>query len=112
MQCHFCNNQHENLRCERGSTINIEVKEAPTQQEIVREFVCRCSNCIQEYAASTHELFTRHPREVRETYCTHMIRTLKYAVSKGKDTVCATLHAFFPFLFAHVEDESTKKKQL
>ena len=24
MQCHFCNNQHENLRCERGSTVNLE----------------------------------------------------------------------------------------
>jgi uncharacterized membrane protein YdbT with pleckstrin-like domain len=77
----------------------------PSTMDVLQTAYCHCSRCIKQYTESTHELFVRHPRDHHHvSYCTHLMTTLRHAV-------CTTVHAFFPFLFEHIDDFLEKSPQ-
>ena len=44
-------------------------------------------------------IFTKHPKEVGETYLEHMWNALRYSFTFLLLVVVAFIHAIFPFLF-------------
>ena len=44
-------------------------------------------------------IFTKHPKEVGETYFEHMYNALRYAVTFLLLFFVALIHSIFPFLF-------------
>ena len=43
-------------------------------------------------------IFTKHPKEVNETYFQHMCCAFKFHCTLLKLSMCALIHAIFPFL--------------
>ena len=44
-------------------------------------------------------IFTKHPKEVGETYLEHMVTALIYSITVLFLFVVALIHSIFPFLF-------------
>ena len=54
-------------------------------------------------------LFTKHPKEVNETYLQHMWCALKFSITLYYLSYIALVHAIFPFLFKTTASEGIKK---
>ena len=46
-------------------------------------------------------IFTKHPKEVNETYLEHMWCAIKFSFKLEYLAFCAFIHAIFPFLEVH-----------
>ena len=44
-------------------------------------------------------IFTKHPKEVGETYLEHMYNAVRYAFTFLLLSITALIHSIFPFLF-------------
>ena len=53
--------------------------------------------------------FTKHPKDVNETYVEHMWCAIKFAVKLECLAFCALVHAIFPFWFEHTASNGIKE---
>ena len=53
--------------------------------------------------------FTKHPKEVGETYFEHMWCAIKFSVKLECLACCAFIHAIFPFLCETTASDGIKK---
>ena len=53
--------------------------------------------------------FTKHPKEVNETYFEHMCCAMKFHCTLLKLSLCALIHAVFPFLFEQTGGDEIEK---
>ena len=54
-------------------------------------------------------IFTKHPKEVNETYLEHMWCALKFACKLEYLSCCALIHAIFPFLCETTASDGIKE---
>ena len=54
-------------------------------------------------------IFTKHPKEVDETYFEHMCCAFKFHYTLLRLSLCALVHAIFPFLCVTTASEGIKK---
>ena len=52
--------------------------------------------------------FTKHPKEVNETYFEHMKCAFKFFYTLLGLSIAALVHAIFPFLFKHTASSGIK----
>ena len=53
--------------------------------------------------------FTKHPKEVNETYLEHMWCALKFSFKLEYLALCAFIHAIFPFLCETTASDGIKE---
>ena len=53
-------------------------------------------------------IFTKHPKEVNETYLQHMCCAFKFHYTLLRLSLCALVHAIFPFLFKTTASDGIK----
>ena len=53
--------------------------------------------------------FTKHPKEVNETYFEHMCCAMKFHCTLLKLSMCALIHAIFPFLCETTASDGIKE---
>ena len=53
--------------------------------------------------------FTKHPKEVNETYLEHMWCAIKFSFKLACVSFCAFIHAIFPFLCKTAASDGIKK---
>ena len=56
-----------------------------------------------------HKLFTEHPNSVDETYFQHMRCALGFHFTLLRLSLCALVHAIFPFLCVTTASDGIKK---
>ena len=53
--------------------------------------------------------FMRHPREVGENYCQHLMRASAAGVKLIAGGLACMVHAVFPFLFEHAASDTVRE---
>ena len=56
-----------------------------------------------------HNPFTKHPKEVNETYIEHMCCAFKFHFTLLRLSMCALVHAIFPFLCETTASDGIKE---